>query len=82
MLLPKPELNNIKVWISKALIDSHINRNKRVLVNRVLKEYAAMKVGIKDLENAVEYTVYYIVSVVRKILQTKILVSEELNKIN
>ena len=41
-----------------------------------------MKVGIKDLENAVEYTVYYIVSVVRKILQTKILVSEELNKIN
>ena len=82
MLLVKPELNNIKVWISKALIDSYINHNERVSVNRMLREYAAMKVGIKDFENAVEYTVYYIVSVVRKILQTIILVSEELNKIN
>ena len=82
VLLAKPELNNIKVWISKALIDSYINHNERVSVNRVWREYAAMKVGIKDLENAVEYTVYYIVSVVRKMLQTKILVSEELNKIN
>ena len=36
MLLGKTKLKNIEVFISKALIDSYINHDKSVLVNKVL----------------------------------------------
>ena len=39
MLLGKTKLKNIEVFISKALIDSYINHDKSVLVNKVLREY-------------------------------------------
>ena len=37
--LGKTKLKNIEVFISKALIDSYINHDKSVLVNKVLREY-------------------------------------------
>ena len=53
-------------------------------VNNVLREYNEVKVGIKTPQNAVEYTIQKprkpIVSVVKKILQAKILVLEKLSK--
>ena len=39
MLLGKTKQKNIEVFISKALIDSYINNEKLVLVNKVLREY-------------------------------------------
>ena len=50
----------------------------------MLGEYNEVEKEIKSLKNAVEYTIRKhlkrIVSVVRKILRTKILVSEELDR--
>ena len=43
VLLAKSKLNSVEVWISKALMDSNINRDKFVLINNVLKEYDEMK---------------------------------------
>ena len=45
-MLAKCELNNVKVVISKALIDSI---DEFVLINNVLKEYKYIKVEIKNL---------------------------------
>ena len=39
MLLGKTKLKNIEVFISKASIDSYINHDKSVLVNKVLREH-------------------------------------------
>ena len=79
-------LNTTKVLISKTLIDSYINHDKFVSVNNVLQEDNEMKQEIENPKNAVEYTTYIvmdsIVSVVRKILWTKIQVSEKLNSID
>ena len=56
MLQPKPKLNTIEILISKALINSYINRDKFVLVYNLLREYNEMKEEIKNVENTIEYT--------------------------
>ena len=37
-MLAKSKLNNLKVWISKALIDSNICHDEYGMINNVLKE--------------------------------------------
>ena len=54
-MLAKSRLNNIKVLISKALIDSIISLDEFVLINNVLKEYREMKEGIKNLEDLIKF---------------------------
>ena len=51
VLLAKSKLNNIKVLISKALVDSVISHDEFVLIKNVLKEYDKMKEETKDLIN-------------------------------
>ena len=43
--------------MSEALIDSYISHDVFVLVNNILREYNGMKEEIKNLQNAVEYTI-------------------------
>ena len=73
MLLAKTELNTIAVLISAAWIDSYINHNEFVSVNNVLQKYNDMKEEIKFVK---------IVPVLRKIQQTKTLISKKLTKMN
>ena len=77
MFLGKTRLRIIEVLISKALIDLYCNHDKLFSVTNVSREYNEMKEKIKNPENVVEYTIKsqwkYIVSVVREIMQTKIL---------
>ena len=65
--------------VSKTLIDLYINHEEFVSVNNVLRECNNMKREIKNPKNFVKQTTErqrkHILSVVRKILQTKILVS-------
>ena len=69
--------------ISKA---SNIYLDEFVSVNNVLREHNEIKEKFKNPENALECTILkqwkHIVSAVRKILWTKILLSQELNKID
>ena len=51
----KSRLNNIKVLISKALINSIISLDEFVLINNVLKEYREMKEGTKNLEDLIKF---------------------------
>ena len=51
----KSRLNNIKVLISKALIDSIISLDEIVLINNVLKEYREMKEGTRNLEDLIKF---------------------------
>ena len=85
MLLAENKLYTIKVLIYEALFDLYINHDEFVSVNNVLREYNEMKEAIKNPENTVEYTIQKqrkrIASVVRKIIRTKIQVSEEISKI-
>ena len=85
VLLEKDKSNTIEVLISKALIDSYISHDQFVSVNKVLRENNETKEEINP-EIYVEYTIYKqwkpIVSVVRKIMMTKIQVLEKLNKID
>ena len=53
----KIKLNAIEVLFSQALIDSYINHDNFVLVNKLLREYNKIKEAIKNPGNAVEYTV-------------------------
>ena len=39
VLLTKPKLNSVEVFISKTLIDSNISHDKFILMNNVLKEF-------------------------------------------
>ena len=57
MLLAKTKLNTIQVLISKVLIDLCINHDKFALIDHVLREQNDMKEEIKNLENAVKYTI-------------------------
>ena len=88
MLRGKAKLDIIEVVISKALINSHISYDKVVSVNDLLIECNEMKEEIKNLENDAEYTSWKkkqrkpTVLVVRKILETKIHLSAEINKID
>ena len=50
ILLAKSKLNDIKVFISKALINSNISHDEFVLIN-VLKEYGEMNEEIKNVNN-------------------------------
>ena len=50
-MLAKTKLNNIKILISKCLIDSNIIHDEFVLKNNVLKNYDEMKKEIKNLKN-------------------------------
>ena len=56
VLLAKIKLSTIEILISKVLINLYINHDEFVLVNNVLREYNEMKEGIKNPENAMEYT--------------------------
>ena len=83
-MLGKDKLTTTEVLISKYLIDSYISRDEIVSIN-VSREYNDMKEEIKkNPETSMEYIIWKqwkpIVSVVRKILQTKIQVLEKLNK--
>ena len=70
--------------ISKALLDSYVNHDKFVSMNDVLREYNETKGEMKNPEIAVEYTMWkqwkLILSVVRKMLEIKNLVSEKLKR--
>ena len=63
--------------LSKALSDTYINHDEFVSVDNVSREYNEMKEEIKNPENAVEYTIWKqwkpIVSLLKKVLQTKLL---------
>ena len=50
MSLGKTKLHNVKVLVSKALIDWYINHDEFLLVNNMLKEYKMMKEKIKILK--------------------------------
>ena len=86
MLLEKTSLNSIKVLIFKALIDSYCNHVKFGSVNTLLRECNEMKEEIKNPQKCCG--IYYIKTMkmysfrCEKMQQTKILVSEELNKID
>ena len=82
LMLTKTKLNTMKVLISKALIDSNINHDKLFHVKRIWwnssKNQKSWKCcGIYHIRLMETYCV-----IVKKILQTKILVLEELNKID
>ena len=49
-MLAKFKLDSIKVFISKALIDSDISCDEFVLISNVLKEYQNKKKQIKNLK--------------------------------
>ena len=48
VLLAKSKLNNIEVFISKALIDSNIIHDEFVLINNLLKEFDDRKEETKN----------------------------------
>ena len=48
VLQAKSKLNSIEVFISKALIDSNIIRDKFVLINKTLKEFYDIEEEIKN----------------------------------
>ena len=83
MLLAKNKFF-IEFLISKALSNSYIDHEKCISVNNALREYNEMKKETKNPKNSVEYTMknYWknVVSVVRKILRTKIIGLEKLSK--
>ena len=49
--------NTIEVRISKALINSYINHDEFVSVNKILREYDEMKKEIKNPETSVIYII-------------------------
>ena len=42
-MLPKSKVNNVKVLVSKVLIELNISHDEFVLINNVLKEFYDMK---------------------------------------
>ena len=57
VLLAKTKLDKSKFWFLKLFIDSHINHDEFVLVNKVPRQYNATKEEIRNPENAVVYTI-------------------------
>ena len=57
MLLGKNKLNTIKVFGTKALLNSYISHDKFVSVNNVLRVYDKMKEKVKYPETSVEYAI-------------------------
>ena len=77
-MLAKFKLDTVEVLIFKALIDAYVNHDEFSSVNNVLRDYHEMKKEFKNPQNVVEYTITKwksIVSVLRKIQQTKVQVS-------
>ena len=58
LLLAKAKLNIIKVFISKALIESYINHDEFVSANNMFSECHKMEEEIKNPKNSVKYTVW------------------------
>ena len=56
-MLGKYKLNNIKVLISKSLIDSYISHDEVVSVNNLLREYNEIKSETKRPEISAEYAI-------------------------
>ena len=57
VLFAKTKLNTTKIFISKPLIDSYIDHEEFLSVDNLSRKYNEMKEEIKNLENAVQYTV-------------------------
>ena len=57
VLLTKTKINTIKVYTSKALVNSNIYRDEFGSKNSVLREYNNSKEEIKIPKNAVKYTI-------------------------
>ena len=57
MLLAKAKPDRIEILLSEASKDLHINHEKSVSVNDVLREHNEMKEEMKIPKNAVEYTI-------------------------
>ena len=55
VLVAKPKLNSIEVLISKALINSNIIHDEKVLINNMLKEFYDMKEEIKNSNNKYKF---------------------------
>ena len=85
VLLAKVKLNTIKVLISKALIDSHMNHHELFSVNNELREHNEMKEEIEKSYICSRICCIKILEIivlaVRKIFRNKIQVPEELKKI-
>ena len=47
-MLAKSKVNNVKVLISKVLIDLNISHDECVLINNALKEFYDMKEEIRN----------------------------------
>ena len=58
VLVAKPKLNSIEVLISKALINSNIIHDEKVLINNMLKEFYDMKEEIKNSNNKYKFKLY------------------------
>ena len=77
-MLAKFKLDTVEVLIFKALIGAYVNHDEFSSVNNKLRDYHEMKKEFKNPQNVVEYTITKwksIVSVLRKIQQTKVQVS-------
>ena len=77
VLVAKPKLNSIEVLISKALINSNIIHDEKVLINNMLKEFYDMKEEIKNSNNKYKFKLfikqcYLIVWSVEEIQKVKI----------
>ena len=77
VLVAKPKLNSIEVLIYKALINSNIIHDEKVLINKMLKEFYDMKEEIKNSNNKYKFKLYIkqcylIVWSVEKIQKVKI----------
>ena len=57
MFLAKTNVNTIKFFISKAVIDLYINHEGFVWANNLLRECNEMKDETKIPENTVEYAI-------------------------
>ena len=51
VLFAKSKLNNIDIFISKALIDSNISLDESIIINNVLKEFHDTKKNFKNPNN-------------------------------
>ena len=58
VLAAKPKLNSIEVLIYKALINSNIIHDEKVLINKMLKEFYDLKEEIKNSNNKYKFKLY------------------------
>ena len=58
VLFAKSKLNNIDIFISKALIDSNISLDESIIINNVLKEFHDIKKNFKNTNNKQRFKLY------------------------